>query len=65
MLSALIVVNSWVKIKVRKMRLDSTAASDEVVKPPSHNGKKSELKNHKHKKLLPPASIQEGTRVWK
>jgi arginine decarboxylase len=47
------------------MRLDSTAASDEVVKPPSHNGKKSELKNHKHKKLLPPASIQEGTRVWK
>ncbi|MCX7596694.1 MAG: biosynthetic arginine decarboxylase [Fischerella sp.] len=47
------------------MRLESTATSDEVVKSPSHNHKKAELKNHKHKKLLPPASTPEGTRVWK
>ncbi|NWF59091.1 MAG: biosynthetic arginine decarboxylase [Fischerella sp.] len=47
------------------MRLESTATSDEVVKPPSHNSKKAELKNHKQKKLLPPASTPEGTGVWK
>ncbi|WP_026733175.1 biosynthetic arginine decarboxylase [Fischerella sp. PCC 9605] len=47
------------------MRLESTATSDEVVKPPSHNSKKAELKNHKQKKLLPPASTPEGTYVWK
>ncbi|MBF2005559.1 biosynthetic arginine decarboxylase [Chlorogloeopsis fritschii PCC 9212] len=47
------------------MRLESTAASDEVVKPPSHNGKKGELKHHKQKKLLPPATTPDGSRLWK
>jgi arginine decarboxylase len=48
-----------------EMRLESTAASDEVVKPPSHNGKKGELKHHKQKKLLPPATTPDGSRLWK
>ncbi len=46
------------------MRLESTAASEEVVKPPG-NSKKAEEKNHKHKKLLPPANSSEGSRTWK
>ncbi|MDM9379978.1 biosynthetic arginine decarboxylase [Chlorogloeopsis sp. ULAP01] len=47
------------------MRLESTAASDEAVKPPSNNGKKGELKHHKQKKLLPPATTHDGSRLWK
>ncbi len=37
------------------MGVESTATSDEVVKVPS-NGHKSEVKNHKQKKLLPPST---------
>lgn len=48
------------------MSLESAAASDEVVKLPSGNGKKDELKNHKQKKLLPPATTHNnGSRQWK
>ncbi|WP_414586532.1 biosynthetic arginine decarboxylase [Scytonema sp. PCC 10023] len=46
------------------MRAESTDASEEVVKPPS-NGHKTELKNHKQKKLLPPASSPDMSRLWK
>ncbi|AKG23445.1 biosynthetic arginine decarboxylase [Calothrix sp. 336/3] len=46
------------------MRVESTATSEEVVKPPS-NGKKAEMKHPKHKKLLLPAASEEGSRTWK
>ncbi|KAB8317648.1 biosynthetic arginine decarboxylase [Tolypothrix campylonemoides VB511288] len=45
------------------MRAESTDTSEEVVKPPS-NGHKTELKNHKQKKLLPPASSPDMSRLW-
>ncbi len=40
------------------MGAESTATSEEVVMP--SNGHKSELKNHKQKKLLPPSNITGG-----
>jgi arginine decarboxylase len=46
------------------MRVESTDTSEEVVKPPS-TGHKTELKNHKQKKLLPPASSPDMSRLWK
>lgn len=46
------------------MRAESTNISEEVVEPPS-NGHKIELKNHKHKKLLPPATSPDVSRLWK
>ncbi|WP_017319376.1 biosynthetic arginine decarboxylase [Mastigocladopsis repens] len=46
------------------MRAESTDTSEEVVNPPS-NGHKTELKNNKQKKLLPPASSPDTSRLWK
>lgn len=47
------------------MGVESTATSDEIVKLPS-NGNKSEVKNHKQKKLLPPSTtIENSPRSWK
>ena len=40
------------------MGAESIATSEEVVMP--SNGHKSELKNHKQKKLLPPSNITGG-----
>ncbi|MDP5337944.1 MAG: biosynthetic arginine decarboxylase [Nodularia sp. (in: cyanobacteria)] len=46
------------------MGAESTATSEEVVMP--SNGHKSELKNHKQKKLLPPSNITGGLPgAWK
>jgi arginine decarboxylase len=46
------------------MGVESTATSDEVVQVPS-NGQK-EVKNHKHKKLLPPSpTTGDLPRSWK
>ena len=47
------------------MRVESTGASEEVVQPPA-NGHKAEVKNQKQKKLLPPSTTSEASRVsWK
>lgn len=47
------------------MGVESTATSDEVVQVPS-NGQKSEVKNPKQKKLLPPTTTAGSLpRSWK
>ncbi len=46
------------------MGVESTAASDEVAKPPV-NGHKAEVNDRKAKKLLPPSTTSDTARYWK
>ncbi|NMG10165.1 biosynthetic arginine decarboxylase [Brasilonema sp. UFV-L1] len=45
------------------MRVEPTEILEEVMKLPS-DGHKTELKNHKQKKLLPPATSPDALRLW-
>ncbi|MBR8838685.1 MAG: biosynthetic arginine decarboxylase [Stigonema ocellatum SAG 48.90 = DSM 106950] len=46
------------------MGVESTAMSDEVVKPPT-NGHKAEVNNYRVKKLLPPSNTSDTPPDWK
>ncbi len=47
----------------KEMRVEPTEILEEVMKLPS-DGHKTELKNHKQKKLLPPATSPDALRLW-